>query len=56
MKSFRVKQEIWLLQWIEAQRNANISPRLLYKYKHIGTAKADKQKKCNKFQVKFFDR
>ena len=27
----------------------------LYKYKHLGTAKAVKQKKCNKFQVKFFD-
>ena len=31
-------------------------PVYLYKYKHIGTAKAVKQKKGNKFQVKFFDR
>ena len=31
-------------------------PIYLYKYKHLGTAEAVKQEKCNKFQVKFFDR
>ena len=28
----------------------------LYKYKHLGTAKAVKQEKCDKSYVKFFDR